>query len=75
MPAAPTIIFAGGDPGSFSYLRSVDYSDAVLVAGDRGLAVLVELGSSPTKKTKTKLIKNLVGLRLGGSGVGGGVGP
>ncbi len=47
MPAAPTIIFAGGDPGSFSYLRSVDYSDAFLVAVDRGLAVMVELGLIP----------------------------
>ena len=47
MPAAPTIVFAGGDPGSFSYLRSVDYSDAFLVAVDRGLAVMVELGLTP----------------------------
>jgi thiamine pyrophosphokinase len=47
MPAAPTIVFAGGDPGSFSYLRSVDYSDAFLVAVDRGLAVMVELELTP----------------------------
>ncbi|MFZ2414093.1 MAG: thiamine diphosphokinase [Candidatus Cryosericum sp.] len=47
MPTAPTIVFAGGDPGSFSYLRSVDYSDAYLVAVDRGLAVMVELELIP----------------------------
>ncbi|RIE16851.1 thiamine diphosphokinase [Candidatus Cryosericum septentrionale] len=47
MPAVPTIVFAGGDPGSFSYLRTVDYADAFLVAVDRGLAVMAELGLTP----------------------------
>jgi len=47
MHALPTIVFAGGDPGSFSYLRTVDYSDAFLVAVDRGLTVMVELGLTP----------------------------
>jgi thiamine pyrophosphokinase len=47
MPAVPAIVFAGGDPGSFSYLRTVDYSDAFLVAVDRGLAVMSELGLTP----------------------------
>jgi thiamine pyrophosphokinase len=43
----PTIVFAGGDPGSFSYLRTVDYSDAFLVAVDRGLGVMTGLGLTP----------------------------
>jgi thiamine pyrophosphokinase len=47
MPAVPTIVFAGGDSGSFSYLRTVDYSDAFLVAVDRGLAVMAELRLTP----------------------------
>jgi thiamine pyrophosphokinase len=47
MPAVPTIVFAGGDPGSFSYLRTVDYASAFLVAVDRGLAVMAELGLTP----------------------------
>ncbi|MCX6084088.1 MAG: thiamine diphosphokinase [Caldiserica bacterium] len=47
MSAAPTIVFAGGDPGSFSYLHTVDYADAFLVAVDRGLAVMSELGLTP----------------------------
>jgi len=47
MSAVPTIVFAGGDPGSFSYLRTVDYADAFLVAVDRGLAVTAELGLTP----------------------------
>jgi thiamine pyrophosphokinase len=47
MSAAPTIVFAGGDPGSFSYLRTVEFSDAFLVAVDRGLAVMSELGLTP----------------------------
>jgi len=47
MPAEPTIVFAGGDPGSFSYLRTVDYADTFLVAVDRGLAVMAELGLTP----------------------------
>ena len=47
MPAVPTIVFAGGDPGSLSYLRTVDYTDAFLVAVDRGLAVMAELGLTP----------------------------
>jgi thiamine pyrophosphokinase len=47
MSAVPTIVFAGGDPGSFSYLRTVDYADAFLVAVDRGLAVTAELGLIP----------------------------
>jgi thiamine pyrophosphokinase len=47
MPAVPTIVFAGGDPGSFSYLRTVDYSNAFLVAVDRGLTVMAELGRTP----------------------------
>jgi len=47
MPAVPTIVFAGGDPGSFSYLRTVGYTDAFLVAVDRGLAVMAELGLTP----------------------------
>jgi thiamine pyrophosphokinase len=47
MPAVPTIVFAGGDPGSFSYLRTVDFSGAFLVAVDRGLAVISELGLTP----------------------------
>jgi len=47
MPAMPTIVFAGGDPGSFSYLRTVDYSDAFLVAVDRGLGVMTGLGLTP----------------------------
>src|SRR5450756_909815 len=36
-----------GDPGSLSYLRTVDYSDAFLVAVDRGLAVMAEVGLTP----------------------------
>jgi len=47
MPAVSTIVFAGGDPGSFSYLRTVDYADAFLVAVDRGLGVMAELGLTP----------------------------
>lgn len=47
MPAVPTIVFAGGDPGSFLYLHTIDYSDAFLVAVDRGLAVMAELGLTP----------------------------
>ena len=47
MSAVPTIVFAGGDPGSFSYLCTVDYADAFLVAVDRGLAVTAELGLIP----------------------------
>jgi len=47
MSAMPTIVFAGGDPGSFSFLRTVDYADAFLVAVDRGLAVMSELGLTP----------------------------
>jgi len=47
MPAMATIVFAGGDPGSLSYLRTVDYSDAFLVAVDRGLAVMAEVGLTP----------------------------
>ncbi|MHB8107200.1 MAG: thiamine diphosphokinase [Candidatus Cryosericum sp.] len=47
MHAEPTIVFAGGDPGSFSYLRTIDYSDSFLVAVDRGLAVMTQLGLTP----------------------------
>ena len=47
MSSAATIVFAGGDPGSLLYLRTIDYSDAYLVAVDRGLAVMVELGLTP----------------------------
>jgi len=47
MSAMPTIVFAGGDPGSFSYLRTVDYAGAFLIAVDRGLAVMAELGLTP----------------------------
>jgi thiamine pyrophosphokinase len=47
MSAASTIVFAGGDPGSFSFLRTVDCADAFLVAVDRGLAVMSELGLTP----------------------------
>ena len=47
MPAMATIVFAGGDPGSLSYLRTVDYSDAFLVAVDRGLGVMTGLGLTP----------------------------
>ncbi|MCX6097578.1 MAG: thiamine diphosphokinase [Caldiserica bacterium] len=47
MSAVLTIVFAGGDPGSFSYLRTVDFSGAFLVAVDRGLAVISELGLTP----------------------------
>ena len=47
MPAVLTMVFAGGDPGSFSYLRTLDYSGAFLVAVDRGLAVMAELGLIP----------------------------
>ena len=47
MPAAPTIVFAGGDPGSFAFLRTVDYAGAYLAAVDRGLSVAVSLGLMP----------------------------
>ena len=47
MPAVPTIVFAGGDSGSFSYLRTVEFAGAFLVAVDRGLAVMSELGLTP----------------------------
>jgi thiamine pyrophosphokinase len=47
MSAVLTIVFAGGDPGSFSYLRTVEFSGAFLVAVDRGLAVISELGLTP----------------------------
>ena len=47
MSASPTIVFAGGDPGSFSYLRTVEVADAFLVAVDRGLAVMSQLGLTP----------------------------
>ncbi|MCE5192994.1 thiamine diphosphokinase [bacterium] len=47
MPAAPTIVFAGGDPGSFTFLRTVDYKGAYLAAVDRGLSVAVTLGLVP----------------------------
>jgi len=47
MLGVTTIVFAGGDPGSFSYLRTVDYADAFLVAVDRGLTVMTELGLTP----------------------------
>jgi thiamine pyrophosphokinase len=47
MPAVPTIVFAGGDPGSFTYLRTVGYPGSFLVAVDRGLAVMAELGLTP----------------------------
>ncbi|MCX6063103.1 MAG: thiamine diphosphokinase [Caldiserica bacterium] len=47
MSVVPTIVFAGGDPGSFSYLRTVEFSGAFLVAVDRGLAVMSELGLTP----------------------------
>jgi len=47
MSAMPTIVFAGGDPGSFSYLCTVDYADAFLVAVDRGLSVMSQLGLTP----------------------------
>jgi thiamine pyrophosphokinase len=47
MSSAATIVFTGGDPGSLSYLRTIDYSDAFLVAVDCGLAVMVELGLTP----------------------------
>lgn len=47
MPGVPTIVFAGGDPGSFAYLRTIDYADALLVAVDRGLTVMAELGLTP----------------------------
>ena len=47
MPAGPTIVFAGGDSGSFTYLRTLDYAGAFLVAVDRGLGVMAELGLSP----------------------------
>jgi thiamine pyrophosphokinase len=47
MPGVATIVFTGGDPGSRSYLRTIDYSDAFLVAVDRGLAVMVELELIP----------------------------
>lgn len=47
MLGVTTIVFAGGDPGSFSYLRTVDYADAFLVAVDRGLTVMAELGLTP----------------------------
>jgi thiamine pyrophosphokinase len=44
MGVAGTILFAGGDPGLLSYLRGLDYEGSFLVAVDRGLAVLEELG-------------------------------
>lgn len=44
MGVASTILFAGGDPGSLSYLRGLDYEGSFLVAVDRGLAVMKELG-------------------------------
>jgi thiamine pyrophosphokinase len=47
MPAVPTIVFAGGDPGSFTYLRTVGYPGSFLVAVDRGLALMAELGLTP----------------------------
>jgi thiamine pyrophosphokinase len=47
MSVVPTIVFAGGDPGLFSYLRTVEFSGAFLVAVDRGLAVMSELGLTP----------------------------
>ncbi len=47
MATVRTILFAGGDPGSMSYLRTLDYGDAFLVAVDRGLAVMDELGLTP----------------------------
>jgi len=47
VPSVPTIVFAGGDPGSFSYLRSIEFAGAFLVAVDRGLAVMSELGLAP----------------------------
>ncbi len=42
-----TILFAGGDPGALSYLRALDYHGAFLVAVDRGLALMHELGLDP----------------------------
>jgi len=47
MPAVPTIVFAGGDPGSFTYLRTLDYAGVFLVAVDRGLGMMAELGLTP----------------------------
>jgi thiamine pyrophosphokinase len=47
MAAAQTILFAGGDPGLLSYLRALDCSGSFLVAVDRGLAVIDELGLTP----------------------------
>jgi thiamine pyrophosphokinase len=47
MAAAQTILFAGGDPGLLSCLRALDYGGSFLVAVDRGLAVVDELGLTP----------------------------
>ncbi|MHC1679611.1 MAG: thiamine diphosphokinase [Candidatus Cryosericum sp.] len=47
MSAMSTIVFAGGDPGSFSSLRTVEVVDAFLVAVDRGLTVMSQLGLTP----------------------------
>jgi thiamine pyrophosphokinase len=47
MGVVNNVLFAGGDPGPLSYLRSVDYGGSFLVAVDRGLAVMTELGLAP----------------------------
>lgn len=47
MKAARAILFAGGDPGPLSYLEALDYDGAFLVAVDRGLVLMSELGLIP----------------------------
>lgn len=47
MRTTHTIIFAGGDPGSYSYLCEIDYAAAFLVAVDCGLAVMAKLELTP----------------------------
>lgn len=42
-----TILFLGGDPGPVSFLRSLNYDGAYLVAVDRGLGVMYDLNLVP----------------------------
>lgn len=47
MAAASTIVVAGGEPGPLAFLHTLDLAGAFLVAVDRGLAVIAELGLVP----------------------------
>jgi len=47
MPRAPVVIVAGGESGSSTFLRSFEWTGRYVVAVDRGLNTVAELGLTP----------------------------